>query len=95
MSALPFHPSRSVHLLTRILGRTLLDERQAEEGALLEHVAVARDPREGLQEADLLFRQGQIYARFRYWGAPLRDMSAAEVLAFLVPLAESVCGRGT
>ena len=48
---------------------------------------------EALQEANLLFRQGQFYARFRYWGAPLREMSEAEVLAFLLPLAENVCGR--
>jgi len=48
-----------------------------------------------LEEADLLFRRGQFYARFRYWGAPLREMSEAEVLAFLLPLAESVCGRMT
>jgi len=50
---------------------------------------------EALQEADLLFRQGQFYARFRYWGAPLRGMSEAGVLAFLLPLAENVCGRMT
>ena len=49
----------------------------------------------GLQEADLLFRRGQFYARFRYWGAPLREMSEGEVLAFLVPLAENVSGRMT
>jgi len=48
-----------------------------------------------LQEADLLFRQGQFYARFRYWGAPLRDMSQAEALAFLLPPAEKVCERMT
>ena len=46
-------------------------------------------------KADLLFRSGQFYARFRYWGAPLRDMSEAGVLAFLVPLAEKVCERMT
>ncbi|MCK4579801.1 MAG: hypothetical protein KAU10_00525 [Dehalococcoidia bacterium] len=48
---------------------------------------------EVLQEADLLLRKGLFYARFRYWGAPLCEMSEAEVLAFLVPLAENVCGR--
>ena len=48
-----------------------------------------------LEEADLLLRRGQFYARFRYWGAPLRDTSQAEVLAFLLPPAESVCGRMT
>jgi len=48
-----------------------------------------------LEEANLLFRRGQFYARFRYWGTPLRDMGEAEVLAFLLPLAENVCGRMT
>jgi len=55
----------------------------------------AEYPLPSLQGADLLFRKGQFYARFRYWGAPLREMSEAEVLAFLLPLAENVCGRMT